>query len=279
MTSSIGAAVRAPCCGPRHFDRPDARPPPLLHGHHGAVGRPAARIPASRTSTRQRVPRGDGGADGPHRPPGRGRDAVPADQRGGAGPRGARDRAPAPPAGRAAGRSTSPRLRPSPRTASSTGTCSRSRCRSVPWRRCSRAGPARGRARRARRCGEAASRRSSCRASRWSGCGRTTAVPVMRVALWAALAWLLLNAPVAILRPSRWSLFFRFNSARPSTGVALGTGMLRGPDGPVSAPGRRRRVARAVRGGRRGRLDLRVRREPELPALDVRVPAHGACSC
>jgi uncharacterized membrane protein len=37
----------------------------------------------------------------------------------------------------------------------------------------------------------------------------------LRVALWAAIAWLALNAPVAILRPTRWSLFYRFNASRP----------------------------------------------------------------
>jgi len=36
----------------------------------------------------------------------------------------------------------------------------------------------------------------------------------LRVALWATLGWLALNAPVALLRPARWSVFFRFNSAR-----------------------------------------------------------------
>jgi uncharacterized membrane protein len=36
----------------------------------------------------------------------------------------------------------------------------------------------------------------------------------LRVALWAALAWIALNAPIALVRPSRWSSFFRFNSSR-----------------------------------------------------------------
>jgi uncharacterized membrane protein len=43
----------------------------------------------------------------------------------------------------------------------------------------------------------------------------------LRVALWSALAWLALNAPVALLRPDRWARFFRFNSSRPVDPASL----------------------------------------------------------
>lgn len=96
----------------------------------------------------------------------------------------------------------------------------------------------------------------------------------LRVAVWAALAWLLLNAPVAILRPSRWSLFFRFNSARPvdRTSVwGLGcsedlTGLCLQP-GFVNAASLVLFVAGAV-----AVWTLRVRREPDFPRWTFAFP-------
>jgi uncharacterized membrane protein len=96
----------------------------------------------------------------------------------------------------------------------------------------------------------------------------------LRVALWAALGWLVLNAPVALLRPARWSLFFRFNSARavdPASLWGVGctvrmTGLCPGP-GWVNAASLLVFVAGAVVVWK-----LRLRREPDFPAWTFAFP-------
>jgi uncharacterized membrane protein len=88
----------------------------------------------------------------------------------------------------------------------------------------------------------------------------------LRLALWAALGWLALNAPVALLRPARWSVFFRFNSARavdPASLWGVGctvrmTGLCPDP-GWVNAASLLMFVAGAVLVWK-----LRLRREPDF---------------
>ena len=96
----------------------------------------------------------------------------------------------------------------------------------------------------------------------------------LRVALWAALAWLLLNAPFAILRPSRWSLFFRFNSARPVDPASLwGLGCTERMTGLCLQPG----IVNAASlvlfvGGAVAVWTLRTRREPDFPRWTFAFP-------
>lgn len=60
----------------------------------------------------------------------------------------------------------------------------------------------------------------------------------LRVAVWAALAWLAVNVPVALLRPVRWSVFFRFNSTRAVDPASLwGVGCTERMTGLCPAPG------------------------------------------
>ena len=96
----------------------------------------------------------------------------------------------------------------------------------------------------------------------------------LRVAIWAALGWLALNAPLALLRPSRWSVFFRFNSSRPVDPASLwGLGCTQRMTGLclqsrwVSVASFVAFVAGAVVVWR-----LRVRREPDFPRWTFALP-------
>lgn len=96
----------------------------------------------------------------------------------------------------------------------------------------------------------------------------------LTVALWSAIVWIALNAPVAILRPSRWSLFFRFNAARPVDPATLwglacterGTGLCPASK-PVGAASLVLFVAGAVLV-----WHLRMRRDPDFPRWTFAFP-------
>lgn len=96
----------------------------------------------------------------------------------------------------------------------------------------------------------------------------------MRVALMAAMAWVALNAPIALTEPGRWRTFFRFNASRPvepTTVWGLGcsehmTGVCLDPR-LVNAASLGLLVAAAVVVWK-----LRLRREPDFPRWTFAVP-------
>jgi uncharacterized membrane protein len=89
----------------------------------------------------------------------------------------------------------------------------------------------------------------------------------LRLALWAAAAWLVVNLPFALKVPGRWSLFFRFNSSRgvdPASLWGIGCSLDRtGVCPPIGAVNVLSAVAFV--GGAVLVWRLRERREPGFP--------------
>ena len=88
-----------------------------------------------------------------------------------------------------------------------------------------------------------------------------------RVAIWAALAWIVINVPFIALRPTRWSQFFRFNSTRAVDPATLwGLGCTERVSGVCLAPGPVNLASLLLfAGGAAVVWTLRSRREPGFP--------------